>query len=136
MTDRPVTFLGAVIAAIAVPVAVLAAAPALKQAISGRLSPGGEFFSVGGVPVSFVFAALLMLTSLAFVLFWLLMMVDCLKRHWPHKIIWLSLLIISLPLGLFWLSAILYYLLVIRRRPSAALAGPGTAGNAADRRQS
>jgi len=136
MTDRPVTLLGAVIAATAIPVAVLAAAPVLEQTISERLSPGGELFSVGGVPVSIVFAVLLLLASSAFVLFWLLMLVDCLKRHWPHKIIWLSLLIISLPLGLFWLSAILYYLLVQRRPPSAAPAGPEVAGNTADRHQS
>ena len=119
MFNKPTGLSLALAAAAVMPAAARAANPVLEELVSDRLSPGGAAFVIAGVPVNAFFLVVLLIASAAFVLFWLLMLVDCVKRHWPRKIVWLAALIISLPLGLYWLAAILYYFMVKRRPPAA-----------------
>ncbi len=84
----------------------------MDQYISDRLSPGGGVVFVGGLPLNGAFFFLAALFTAAFVIFWMLMLVDCLRRPVPHKLLWAAILVASAPLGLYWLSALLYYLLV------------------------
>ncbi len=84
----------------------------MDQYVNDRLSPGGGVVFVGGLPLNGAFFFLASLFTAAFVIFWMLMLVDCLKRQWPGKLLWAGILLVSLPLQLYWLSALLYYLLV------------------------
>ena len=64
---------------------------------------------VGGV---FLFVACIFLLAFAFFILWVFMVIDCLKREWADKNTWLIILIVSIFVGLHWLSAILYFVLV------------------------
>jgi hypothetical protein len=52
------------------------------------------------------------LLALAFFVFWVMMLVDCAKREWPDKNLWLIILIVTFFVGFHWLSALLYYFMV------------------------
>lgn len=49
--------------------------------------------------------------------FWVAMIMDCAKREWPEKNMWLIVLILSLFFGLHLVSALLYYFLVKKKGP-------------------
>jgi divalent metal cation (Fe/Co/Zn/Cd) transporter len=46
------------------------------------------------------------------VVLWVWMLLDALQREWPEKSTWIAILILSLFVGLHWLAALLYYVLV------------------------
>lgn len=75
-----------------------------------------QYRAMGAATGMFAVMAFVMLTIVAsvigFLVFWVLMLLDCLKREWPEKGAWTAILILSLFMGLHWLSAILYYVLV------------------------
>lgn len=75
-----------------------------------------QYRAMGMATGMFAVMAFVMLTIVAsvigFLVFWVLMLLDCLKREWPEKGAWTAILILSLFMGLHWLSAILYYVLV------------------------
>lgn len=66
---------------------------------------------------------LIVILALAFLVFWILMLVDCIQRDekdFPgstgnSKVIWLVILLASWVFSLYWVSAILYYFLVKRK---------------------
>ena len=75
-----------------------------------------QYRAMGVASGMFAVMAFVMLTVVAsvigFLVFWVLMLLDCLKREWPEKGAWTAILILSLFMGLHWLSAILYFVLV------------------------
>ncbi|MEY4744773.1 MAG: hypothetical protein RL272_718 [Candidatus Parcubacteria bacterium] len=107
------------------PAAALAASADVERARSAGYAAG--FFGVMAtfmLLIAAVFVGLLVL--------WILMLVDCFRREWPEKTAWTAILILSIFMGLHWLSAILYYFLVKRKNPGtmppAAPQGPPSAG--------
>lgn len=71
-----------------------------------------------------IFWIIFMIIALVFFIFWIMMLVDAVKRQWPERTTWLVILIVSFFLSLHWLSAIIYYFLVKRKnvgtKPGAA----------------
>lgn len=88
-------------------------APAAARAVTDAEA---QYRAMGMATGMFAVTAFVMLTIVAsvigFLVFWVLMLLDCLKREWPEKGAWTAILILSLFMGLHWLSAILYYVLV------------------------
>jgi hypothetical protein len=62
-----------------------------------------------------LFIGFMCLIGLAFFIFWLVMLIDCVKRQFEQRNTWLLVLIISVFLGFSWLAAILYYFMVKRK---------------------
>lgn len=62
-----------------------------------------------------IFIGLMCLVGLALFIFWLVMLIDCVKRQFEQRNTWLLVLIISVFLGFSWLAAILYYFMVKRK---------------------
>lgn len=68
---------------------------------------------------------LVLLVGLALFVFWIFMLIDCIKRkddQFPNasdntKTIWLVILLVSWILGLNWLAAIVYYFMVKKKMP-------------------
>lgn len=71
---------------------------------------------------------LCMLVGLAFFIFWIIMLIDCVKRQFEQRNTWLAVLIVSIFVGLSWLAAILYFFMVKRKnlgtKPGAAAPAP------------
>jgi hypothetical protein len=88
-------------------------APAAALAVTDAEA---QYRAMGMATGFFGVMALVMLTVVAsvigFLVFWVLMLLDCLQREWPEKGAWTAILILSLFVSLHWLSAILYYVLV------------------------
>lgn len=80
---------------------------------------------LGGMLIFWIIA---MVIGLAFFIFWIVMLVDCVKREFEQRSTWLAVLIVSMFLGLSWLAAIIYYFMVKRKnlgtKPGAAPAAP------------
>jgi D-alanyl-lipoteichoic acid acyltransferase DltB (MBOAT superfamily) len=80
-----------------------------------------QYRAMGMASGFFGVMAFVMLTVVAsvvgFLVFWVLMLLDCLQREWPEKAAWTAILILSLFMSLHWLSAILYYVLVLQKNP-------------------
>lgn len=70
-----------------------------------------------------------MLVALAFFVFWIMMLMDAMKRQWPERTTWLVVLIVSFFLGLSWIASILYFFLV--KRKNVGTMGGGAAAPAA-----
>ncbi len=66
---------------------------------------------MGGLLLFLLFIVVL---NVALLVFWVFMLVDCLKREWPEKNTWVVALIVSLFFGFHWLSGLLYYFMVKR----------------------
>ena len=56
-----------------------------------------------------------MVVGLAFFVFWVIMLVDCVKRQFEQRSTWLAVLIVGFFLGFHWLASILYFFLVKRK---------------------
>ncbi|MFA6028169.1 MAG: hypothetical protein WC752_04555 [Patescibacteria group bacterium] len=71
---------------------------------------------------------LAMLVGLAFFIFWIVMLIDCIKRQFEARSTWLAIMIVSIFVGLSWLAAILYFFMVKRKNlgsvPGAKPAAP------------
>ncbi|MFZ3062744.1 MAG: hypothetical protein WA148_03250 [Actinomycetota bacterium] len=78
----------------------------------------------GGFGLVYLFCiGLIVILALAFLVFWILMLVDCIQRDekdFPgstgnSKVVWLVILLASWVFSLYWVAAILYYFLVKRK---------------------
>ena len=64
--------------------------------------------------VFLVIMPLFFLVGLAFLIFWILMIVDCIKRKFPNendKILWILVIILTS-----WIGALIYYFVVKRKK--------------------
>lgn len=66
------------------------------------------------------------LIGLFFLIFWIIMLVDCIKRDFPNRGVWLAVLIITFFIGWLWLAAILYYFMVKRKNVGSMKGGSST----------
>lgn len=98
---------------------LLIATPALAQDISDEAF--GETFGI----FFLCCWGLIAIAALALLVFWIFMLVDCVKREnnqFPNasdntKTIWLVILIVSFFINLYWLAAIIYYFMVKKKMP-------------------
>lgn len=74
---------------------------------------------MGGMLLFMLFIVAL---NIGFFIFWIFMLLDCLKREWPEKNTWIIALVVSLLIGFHWLSSILYYFM-IKRNGVGSVAG-------------
>ncbi len=104
---------------IALIIPLLIATPALAQDISDEAF--GETLGI----FFLCCLGLIAIVLLALFVFWIFMLVDCIKREndqFPNasentKTIWLIVLLVSWILGLNWLAAIIYYFMVKKKMP-------------------
>ena len=102
------------LSAIIVSIAILAPAAALA-AYSDAARYRSMGYATGYFGVMAMFMLFVATVFIGLFVFWILMLVDCLKREWPEKTAWTVILVLSIFMGLHWLSAILYFFLVKRK---------------------
>ena len=104
-----------------VAVAALALAPLGSAASTSIRVPGSA-----AVPIAvFGFmglAGLICVLAIGFLIFWIMMVIDCAKREWPEKNTWLIILLVSILIQLHWLAALVYYF-TVKRPGVGAIAG-------------
>ncbi len=98
----------------------LTAAPALAQTTSDD--------AAGAAVGMFLLVCwgLLALIGLALFIFWVVMLIDCIKRDeadFPgstgsSKTLWLAILIIGWLIGFYWLAAVIYYFMIKKKAKS------------------
>ena len=66
------------------------------------------------------------LVGLFFLVFWIMMLVDCVKRDFPNRGVWLAVLIITFFVGWSWLACILYYFMVKKKNVGTMKGGSST----------
>ncbi len=84
-----------------------------------------DLMGLGLGAFAFVCWALFILVMLALFVFWIITVVDCAKRkneEFPEggdniKTIWLVVLLVSWVVSLNWVAAIIYYVMVMRKKP-------------------
>ncbi len=96
------------------PLAVLAADPNWGSRGSnwgyyGMMYPWYGMNWAGGFGLFVAFFALI---CVALFVLWVWMLLDCVKREFPERTAWLAILVISLFVRMFWLAAILYFVLI------------------------
>lgn len=82
---------------------------AVKGTKAATAVAGGLIFV--WVVIAIVFGVI----GLFFLIWWILMLVDCSKRDFKDKSTWLIILIVSFFIGLHWLSTLIYYFMVKRK---------------------
>ncbi|MDD3887432.1 MAG: hypothetical protein PHN19_01525 [Patescibacteria group bacterium] len=71
------------------------------------------------------------LIGLFFLVFWIMMLVDCIKREFPNRGVWLAVLIITFFVGWSWLASILYYFMVKKKNVGTMKGGSNPAAPSA-----
>lgn len=71
-----------------------------------------------------VFIGFMSLIGLAFLIFQIIMLVDCVKRQFEQRTVWLIVLIAGLFFGFGWIASIIYFFMVKRKNLGGA-AKPG-----------
>ena len=61
-----------------------------------------------------IFILVVIVVGAVFFIFWLLMFIDCLKREFKDKTLWIVILLGSWVMGIGWIAAIVYYFVVKR----------------------
>ena len=53
--------------------------------------------------------------TLVFLIWWIILLIDCINRDFPDRTTWIVILIIGFLFGFIWLADILYYFLVVKK---------------------
>lgn len=102
------------------PLLLCLAAPALAQSdydydwdtTTTTSDAAGAAVGIGLIIVWIVVIAV----ALAFFIFWIIMLLDCIKRDFPQRSTWLIILIVSIFVGgLYWIAALVYFFVVKRK---------------------
>jgi hypothetical protein len=95
--------------------------PLIAQA-QGLVPQSQAVRNAGIARVGFSLIGMLVVMAIIIVpfVFWLLMLIDALKRRWPDRALWIVLLIVSLFTGLWLIIALLYYFLVKKKNLGGA----------------
>lgn len=104
----------------------LAATPALAQTDTSDAAGAGITIFL------LVCYGIVLIIALALFIFWIIMLVDCIKRQeneFPNstgssKTLWLAVLLVGWLIGFYWLAAIIYYFMVKRKAASMPPAAP------------
>lgn len=83
----------------------------LNEEEAAALASGILGLGIFGIIIAIVFG----LVALFFFIFWIIMLIDCIRRDFDNRGVWLAALIITFFIGWSWLAAILYYFLVKRK---------------------
>ena len=67
-----------------------------------------------------IFIGFMSLIGLAFLIFQIIMIVDCVKRQFEQRTVWLIVLIAGLFFGFGWIASIIYFFMVKRKNLSGA----------------
>lgn len=109
----------------AVILGLLAPAAALAQSGGRDLEPAVLPLRMMGAGFGLLGIAIVLAVLVVPFAFWVMMVIDCTKREWPEKNMWLIVLWLSLFFGLYLVSALLYYFLVKRKDVGAPPTVPG-----------
>lgn len=99
----------------------------LNEADAEALAGLGVGLGIFGIVIAIIGG----LIALFFLIFWIIMLVDCIKRDFENRGVWLAVLIITFFIGWSWLAAILYYFLVKRKNLGSMGGGSKPAAPAA-----
>lgn len=80
-----------------------------SDAIGEAAAAGGFLF--GGM---LIFSLIAGVIALAFLVWWIVLLIDLSSRDFPQKNTWLLLMILGLFLGFHWLICIIYYFSVVK----------------------
>ncbi len=67
---------------------------------------------LGGFVILWIIIGLLFL---AFFIWWIFLLIDCINRDFPEKSTWLIILIVGLIFSFVWLVDLLYYFMVVKK---------------------
>lgn len=86
----------------------------LAQSTSDNSAAAGVALAgiFGGFLIIWVIVGLI---ALAFLIWWIILLIDCINRDFPDRTTWLVVLIVGFVFGFIWLVDILYYFLVIKK---------------------
>ena len=87
------------------------------QAAASATAAGGLL--VGGMLIFVVVASLI---GVAFLVWWIIQIIDLSKRDFPQKSTWMVLMILSLVFGLNWIMSIVYHFSVVKKNLGAKAA--------------
>jgi len=80
--------------------------------------------AAAGVAAASIFGGLIFvwivvgLVFLIFFIWWIFLLIDCVKRDFPEKNTWLIVLIVGWLFGFVWLVDLLYYFMVVKKYKS------------------
>ncbi len=94
----------------------------LNEADAEALAGLGVGMGVFGIVIAIIAG----LIGLFFLIFWIMMLVDCIKREFPNRGVWLAVLIITFFIGWSWLACILYYFMVKKKNVGTMKGGSQT----------
>lgn len=98
------------------PLAALAQTDYYTYSSTSNIDDAAAGAAAAGLGIGLIILwVLAMAVGLFFLILWIIMLVDCIKRDFEQRGTWLAILIISIFVGLSWLAAILYYFLVKRK---------------------
>ena len=66
----------------------------------------------GGLAIFWIIFGLI---SFVFFIWWIILIIDCVKRDFPEKNTWLIILIVGLIFGFVWLADLLYYFMIVKK---------------------
>lgn len=89
---------------------------------SGADSAAGAAIGLGMM----AFFGVLALVGLAFFIFEIMMIMDCVKRDFEQRTVWLVVLIVGLFFGYGWLAAVIYYFTVKHKNVGKPMVHAGT----------
>jgi hypothetical protein len=89
----------------------------LAQSSSGSSAAAGVALAgiFGGFILVWIVVALI---ALVFLIWWIILLIDCINRDFPDRNTWLAILIVGFLFGFIWLVDILYYFLVVKKYES------------------
>jgi len=88
--------------------ALLAQTTSSSDAVAGTAAAG----IFGGLIFVWVIVGLVFL---AFFIWWIVLLMDCIKRDFPEKNTWLIVLIVGWLFGFVWLVDLLYYFMIVKK---------------------
>ena len=98
--------------------AAVAPLAALAQSYSYEYSSSSDMSDAAAAGLGIgmlIFIGVCVLIGLAFLILWVMMLIDCFKRQFEQRNTWLIVLIVGMLLGFHWIAAILYYFMVKRK---------------------
>ncbi|MBU0732362.1 hypothetical protein KKC88_05800 [Patescibacteria group bacterium] len=98
------------------PLAAIAQTDLYSYSTTSNIDDAAAGAAAAGLGIGMIILWILMMAvGLFFLIFWIIMLIDCVKREFDQRGTWLAIMIISIFVGLSWLAAILYYFLVKRK---------------------
>ncbi len=91
---------------------------ALNQATANAATAAKVGLTLGAGLLAFIW--IYSLICLAFLVWWIILIIDLSKRDFPEKTTWMVIMIVGLVIGLIWLVDLLYYFMVVKKTNGGA----------------